>query len=81
MDIDELELVATIEVKKDGALIIVDFQNDFMPSGNFVVEEGDKIIDPINELAMKFRLLDEIGSWSPRRDFNLNFKSQTFMKI
>ena len=69
MDIDELELVSKIEVKKDAALIIVDLQNDFMPSGNLAVEEGDKIIEPINELAMKFRLLDNVvimtQDWHP----------------
>ncbi len=37
------------------ALIIVDMQNDFMPGGALPVEEGDQIIDSINQLSEIFR--------------------------
>jgi nicotinamidase/pyrazinamidase len=36
------------------ALIIVDLQNDFIPSGALAVNHGDEIIEPINSLAEKF---------------------------
>ena len=31
-------------------LLIVDVQNDFLPGGSLEVKDGDKIIDPINEI-------------------------------
>ena len=37
------------------ALIIVDMQNDFMPDGALPVEEGDQIIDSINQVAEIFK--------------------------
>ena len=36
------------------ALIIVDVQNDFCPGGALGVEEGDKVIRPLNSLAALF---------------------------
>ena len=36
------------------ALLIVDVQNDFCPGGALGVEEGDKVIAPLNSLAAHF---------------------------
>jgi nicotinamidase/pyrazinamidase len=36
------------------ALIVVDVQNDFCPSGALAVPEGDQVIDPINKLVDEF---------------------------
>ena len=39
------------------ALILVDLQNDFTPSGAFPVPEGDSIVPLINQLQQKFDLV------------------------
>jgi len=44
-----------IEINKNDALIIVDMQYDFMPGGTLPVEEGDLIINGINETAEIFK--------------------------
>ncbi len=36
------------------ALIIVDVQNDFCPGGALAVNDGDRVVDPINELSHQF---------------------------
>lgn len=36
------------------ALIVVDVQNDFCPGGALAVTDGDKVVDPINELSKQF---------------------------
>ena len=36
------------------ALIIVDVQNDFCPGGALAVEDGDKVVEPINRLSSVF---------------------------
>ena len=43
-----------MKIKKRSALIVVDMQNDFLPGGALPVNEGDEIIDRINELAREF---------------------------
>ncbi|MFX1361443.1 MAG: bifunctional nicotinamidase/pyrazinamidase, partial [Promethearchaeota archaeon] len=43
-----------IQINQDDALIIVDMQYDFMPGGALPVENGDQIIEGINNLALKF---------------------------
>jgi nicotinamidase/pyrazinamidase len=50
----ELDFARTLGIRDTDALIIVDIQNDFMPSGALAVEKGDEIIGPINHLAEKF---------------------------
>ncbi len=44
-----------VEINENDALIIVDIQNDFIPGGSLPVEEGDLLIDDINEIAKKFK--------------------------
>jgi nicotinamidase/pyrazinamidase len=36
------------------ALLIVDVQNDFCPGGALGVEEGDRVVEPLNRLARAF---------------------------
>jgi nicotinamidase/pyrazinamidase len=47
------------------ALLIVDFQNDFTPSGALPVEHGDEIADPINEIADRFGFVVATRDWHP----------------
>lgn len=54
MRIEELGLVPEVRVTDKDALIIVDLQNDFIPSGALAVNHGNEIIEPINSLAEKF---------------------------
>ena len=58
MKLEELRLVPSVKVKDVDALIIVDIQNDFMPSGALGVKEGDEIVAPMNDLAEKFHHWD-----------------------
>jgi nicotinamidase/pyrazinamidase len=44
-----------MRIDNTSALIIVDMQNDFMPGGALPVEEGDQIIDSINQLSEIFK--------------------------
>ncbi|MBY9020033.1 MAG: bifunctional nicotinamidase/pyrazinamidase [Candidatus Lokiarchaeota archaeon] len=44
-----------MHIDNTNALIIVDMQNDFMPDGALPVEEGDQIIDSINQVAEIFK--------------------------
>lgn len=48
------------------ALIIVDFQNDFLPSGSLPVPEGDTILPVINKLIDKFPLVVATQDWHPQ---------------
>ena len=52
------------------ALIIVDMQNDFMPTGALPVTEADRIIGKINQLQNDFDLVVATQDWHP-----LNHKS------
>jgi nicotinamidase/pyrazinamidase len=54
LTINDLELVSKIDLKKEDSLIIVDMQNDFLPSGALPVNGGNEIISPINSLAERF---------------------------
>jgi len=44
-----------MHIDNTNALIIVDMQNDFMPGGALPVEEGDQIIDSINQISETFK--------------------------
>jgi nicotinamidase/pyrazinamidase len=50
----------------DGALIIVDVQNDFCPGGALEVPQGDEIIPIVNGLAARFRNVVLTQDWHPR---------------
>jgi nicotinamidase/pyrazinamidase len=81
-ELEELSLVPDIQLKDTDALIIVDIQNDFMPSGALGVKEGDQIVIPINSLAEKFhrrnRVVVMTQDWHPPG--HLSFASSHNMK-
>jgi nicotinamidase/pyrazinamidase len=49
------------------ALLIIDVQNDFCPGGALAVEQGDTIVDRINELAAsgRYELVIATRDWHP----------------
>lgn len=47
------------------ALILVDIQNDFLPTGALPVPEGDQIIDVVNRLQEKFDFIVATQDWHP----------------
>jgi nicotinamidase/pyrazinamidase len=49
------------------ALVIVDFQNDFLPGGALAVPGGDEIADRLNELAQdpRFEVVVATRDWHP----------------
>jgi len=53
-------------MKTDGALIIIDMQNDFCPGGALAVPGGDKIIPIINKLSGKFEKVVATQDWHPK---------------
>lgn len=56
---------------KRRALIVVDFQNDFCPGGALAVEDGDKVVGPLNQLIDEFLANGEpvfaSRDWHPRK--------------
>jgi len=80
--IEELDLTENIKIKDTDALIIVDMQNDFMPSGALAVNGGDEIVVPINRLAQEFHSRDSLivmtQDWHPPN--HLSFASAHGMK-
>lgn len=51
----ELEYEKNITINEDDALLVVDIQNDFIPGGALAVEDGDLIIEGINNVANIFK--------------------------
>ena len=47
------------------ALLIVDFQNDFIPGGALPVEGGSEIAEPINAIADRFGFVVATRDWHP----------------
>jgi nicotinamidase/pyrazinamidase len=47
------------------ALLIVDFQNDFIPGGALPVEGGNEIAEPINAIADRFEFVVATRDWHP----------------
>src|SRR5579875_3007351 len=47
------------------ALIVVDVQNDFCPGGALAVPEGDRVVEPINELAERIEFVVATRDWHP----------------
>lgn len=56
------------------ALLVVDVQNDFMPTGALGVPGGDAIVPAINALARRFRTVVLTQDWHPAD--HLSFASQ-----
>jgi nicotinamidase/pyrazinamidase len=55
LEIKDLKFEQDIKITKHDALIIVDMQYDFMPSGALPVLDGDQIIEGINKISKKFK--------------------------
>ena len=47
------------------ALLIVDFQYDFVPGGALAVDRGDEIAEPIQRLAPRYELVVATRDWHP----------------
>ncbi len=47
------------------ALLLVDIQNDFSPTGSLPVKEGDRIIPFANEMQKRFDLVVASQDWHP----------------
>lgn len=47
----------TIPIIPNAALLVVDVQRDFLPNGALVVKEGNRIIQPINEMMPSFKYI------------------------
>jgi len=54
VQLEKLDLAESVRTKETDALVIVDIQNDFMPSGALGVRNADEIVAPINRLADEF---------------------------
>lgn len=69
MEISDVKITKDIKIHPTDALIIVDMQNDFMPSGALPVAEGDLIVPGINKLSSKFfdagNLIIYTQDWHP----------------
>ena len=46
-------------------LLIVDVQNDFLPGGSLEVRDGDKIINPINDIMNDYDHIVATKDWHP----------------
>ena len=77
-----LNLTSSVRIDDADALVVVDLQNDFMPSGALGVRGGDEIVAPINDLARKFHDRDGVvvmtQDWHPAG--HLSFASSHHMK-
>src|SRR6185436_16715585 len=49
----------------EGALILVDVQNDFCPGGALAVSSGDEVVPIINKLIPHFFLVISTQDWHP----------------
>lgn len=47
------------------ALLLIDIQNDFMPTGSLPVREGDAVVPVANALMPKFALVVATQDWHP----------------
>lgn len=56
------------------ALILVDIQNDFCPSGALAVNEGDRIVPIVNRLISRFSLVISTQDWHPAN--HISFEAQ-----
>jgi nicotinamidase/pyrazinamidase len=47
------------------ALLVIDVQYDFCPGGALAVEDGDAVIEPINDLLREFHVIVLTQDWHP----------------
>lgn len=50
---------------KTKVLVVVDYQNDFLPGGALAVKDGDKIVTAINRVAQAFKVNVFTRDWHP----------------
>jgi nicotinamidase/pyrazinamidase len=55
----------SVTVGPDDALIVVDVQHDFLPGGALAVANGERIFEPIDTLAPRFRRVYATRDWHP----------------
>ncbi|MHA1148984.1 MAG: bifunctional nicotinamidase/pyrazinamidase [Promethearchaeota archaeon] len=55
MNIEDLKIETELAITEQDALIVVDMQYDFMPGGSLAVEEGDQIIEGVNNVINLFQ--------------------------
>lgn len=55
MLMNKIKFEKDLKIDKNDALIVVDMQYDFIPGGSLPVEEGDVIIDGINQISELFK--------------------------
>ncbi len=55
----------TYEIRPDDALVLVDVQHDFLPGGALAVAQGERIFDPIEQLAPRFPRVYATRDWHP----------------
>ena len=48
------------------ALLVIDVQNDFCPGGQLGVDEGDKVIPPINDMMARAQNIVATQDWHPQ---------------
>lgn len=63
---DVIQEDRTTQVDNTSALIIVDVQYDFLPGGSLAIENGDKIIKPINKIVPLFQNVIVTQDWHPK---------------
>ena len=49
----------------DSALLVIDVQRDFCPGGALAVEEGDRVIEPLHDLADRADVVVATRDWHP----------------
>jgi nicotinamidase/pyrazinamidase len=52
-------------MKNNAALLVIDVQNDFCPSGALAVPQGDLVVPLINEIAKQFETVVITQDWHP----------------
>jgi nicotinamidase-related amidase len=57
--------MTTYEIRPTDALVIVDVQHDFLPGGALGVAEGERIFDPIDDVAPRFPRVYATRDWHP----------------
>jgi len=51
---------------KNTALLMIDIQNDFCPGGALAVNEGDKVVDVVNDMQADYPVLVLTQDWHPQ---------------
>ncbi|MFW9819934.1 MAG: bifunctional nicotinamidase/pyrazinamidase [Candidatus Thorarchaeota archaeon] len=74
---EDIKFEENLKINKKDALLVVDMQYDFIPGGSLAVEEGDLIIEGINQISELFKEKKAIivltQDWHPQN--HLSFAS------